>query len=87
MVCRALIDGSRELGVDAEMLPVWQDVLEHLSDYPTGEYDGKECYQECEVRNVGITDPASLMHRTDQPINMEGAVHPGENVTLGGDPQ
>lgn len=86
MVDRALIDASRELGIDAEMVPVWQDVLDHLSDYPTGVYDGKECFQECEVRAVGVTDPARLMHRTDQPINMEGAVHPGENVTLGGDP-
>jgi hypothetical protein len=86
MVDRALIDASHELGVDDEMIPVWQDVLAHLSAYPTGTYDGKECYQECEVRAVGVTDPDRLMHRTDQPINMEGAVHPGENVTLGGDP-
>jgi hypothetical protein len=85
MVCRALLDASHELGVDADLVPVWQDVLDHLSAYPTGRYDGKECYQECEVRATGITDPANLMHRMDQPINMEGAVHPGENVTLGGD--
>lgn len=86
MVCRALLEASHELGTDSELEPVWQDTLAHLSQYPTGQYDGKECFQECEVRATGITDPVNLMHRTDQPINMEGAVHPGENVTLGGDP-
>jgi hypothetical protein len=84
--CRMLLDGSRELGVDENMRPVWQDTLDHLSAYPSGVYDGKECFLDAEsVR--GSTVPTRLLRPGGQPVNMEGAVHPGENVTLGGDPR
>ena len=68
-VCRTLIGTSRELGVDADMVPVWQDVLDHLSPYPTKSVDGKELFTNEAER--GRID----MH--GQPVNMKGAVHPG----------
>jgi hypothetical protein len=73
-----LIGASRQLGVDQELVPVWQNVLDHLSAYPTGTVNGKTVYLEAE-------NPPTF-HRGDQPINMEGSVFPGENLYLGGDP-
>jgi hypothetical protein len=82
---RALIDASKTLGVDQDMVPVWQDVLDHLSAFPVGTFEGKECYQTAEVRgrNAASTRPARLLEPDNQPVNMEGAVHPAENVGLG----
>jgi hypothetical protein len=73
-----LIGASARLGVDAELVPVWQNVLDHLSAYPTGSSNGKTVYLEAE-------NPPTF-HRGDQPINMEGSVFPGENLSVGGDP-
>lgn len=82
---RALIDASKTLGVDQDLVPVWQDVLDHLSAFPVGTFEGKECYQTAEVRgrNPASTRPARLLEPDNQPVNMEGAVHPAENVGLG----
>jgi hypothetical protein len=73
-----LITASRQLGVDQQLVPVWQNILDHLSAYPTGTVNGKTVYLEAE-------DPP-VFHRGDQPINMEGSVFPGENLYVGGDP-
>lgn len=78
-VCRVLMEGSQELGVDAEMRPVWQDLVDHLSEYPTREFNGKTCFVNAE--------PGGRIDMRGQPVCMEGAVHPGENVALGGDPK
>jgi hypothetical protein len=81
---RTLIEASRELGVDFDMVPVWQNVLDHLSAFPTETVNGVEVFTIAEVVNNG-------QHRTfepgGQPINMEGTVFPGENLSIGGDPR
>ena len=81
---RTLIATSRELGVDSDMVPVWQNVLDHLSAYPTETRNDVRVFTIAEVVNNG-------QHRTfepgGQPIDMEGAVFPGENLSLGGDPK
>ena len=73
-----LITASERLGVDQDLVPVWRNILDHLSAYPTGTVNGKTVYLEAENPPV--------FHRGDQPINMEGSVFPGENLSVGGDP-
>jgi hypothetical protein len=81
---RELIATSKVLGVDAEMRPVWQSFLDQLSPYPTGTVDGKTVYYiaasvKNKMENHGLFEPG------DQPINLEGIVFPGENLSIGGD--
>lgn len=81
---RELIATSQVLGVDAEMRPVWQSFLDQLSPYPTGTVNGKTVYYiaasiKNDIENHGLFEPG------DQPINLEGIVFPGENLSVGGD--
>ncbi len=78
-----LIEAAKELNVDAEMIPVWEDVLGHLADFPIGKYNGKDCFETAESVRGG---QGRKMEPGNQPVNMEGAVHPAELVALGGDP-
>ena len=54
MLFGALIDISKALGLDEEKRPVWQDILDNISDYPTFIKDGQEVfrYTECGVEWV-----------------------------------
>jgi len=82
-----LLSTSQTLGVDAGLRPVWQDVLDRLSAYPTGIVNGKEVYLIAET--VDYHDPNKknlLFEPGNQPIDMEGGVFPGENISIGGDP-
>jgi hypothetical protein len=84
-VDRELIETSTVLGVDAEMSPLWKNFLDQLSPYPTGMVDGKTVYYiaasiQNKSENHGLFEPG------DQPINLEGLVYPGENLSIGGDP-
>src|SRR6266700_1432260 len=82
-----LLSTSQTLGVDAGLRPVWQDVLDRLSAYPTGIVNGKEVYLIAET--VDYHDPNKqnlLFEPGNQPINMEGGIFPGENISIGGDP-
>jgi hypothetical protein len=82
---QTLIDASTVLDVDIEMQPTWQDVLAKLAAYPTGTVNGKTVFLMAE--NIGgSTSPSSLFSPGDEPINMEGAIFPGENIHVGGDP-
>ena len=81
----ALITFSKQLGVDQNLVPVWQSTLSKLAAYPTATVGGKTVYTMAENIN-GSTSTSNTFHPGDQPINMEGAVFPGENVYLGGDP-
>jgi hypothetical protein len=80
-----LLQTSQVLGVDAALQPVWQDVLTKLSAFPTGTYGGKTVFLIAENVN-GSTAITVTFEPGNQPINMEGAVFPGENVYVGGDP-
>jgi hypothetical protein len=79
-----LIRTSQVLGVDASMQSVWQDVLTKLSAYPTGTYNGQTVFLIAENVN-GSTAIGVTFEPGNQPINMEGAVFPGENLYVGGD--
>ena len=82
-----LLTTSRTLEVDADLRPVWQNVLDNLSAYPTGIVNGKEVYliaETVDYHNPG--KPNLLFEPGNQPINMEGGVFPGENISIGGDP-
>ncbi len=81
----ALIAFSRQLGVDQNLVPVWQNTLSRLAAYPTATVNGKTVYTMAENIN-GSTSTSATFHPGDQPINMEGGVFPGENIFLGGDP-
>ena len=45
MVFRGLLDMSKELGIDEGRRAKWQDVLNHLSDYPLQETQGKTVFR------------------------------------------
>ena len=45
MAFRALLDMSKELGVDAGRRAKWQHILDHMSDYPLQERDGKTVFR------------------------------------------
>src|SRR5947207_1879771 len=80
----ALITFSQQLGVDANLVPVWQSTLSKLAKYPTTTSGGKTVFAMAENIN-GSTSPTALFKPGDQPINMEGNVFPGENLFVGGD--
>jgi hypothetical protein len=82
----ALLDGSRLLGVDAALRPVWQEVLDNLTPYPLGVRDGLNVILLASEINNPIKGNA-LLNKNDQPINLEGVVHPSDNLAIGGDPQ
>jgi len=82
---RTLLSTSVTLGLDADLRPVWQDVLDKLSPFPTGLYNGKTVYLMAE--NVkGSTAIADTFAPGTMPNNLEGGVFPGGNIYLGGDP-
>jgi hypothetical protein len=81
----ALIAFSKQLGVDQDLVPVWQSTLSKLAAYPTATVGGKTVYTMAENIN-GSTSTSATFKPGDQPINMEGGVFPGENIYLGGDP-
>ncbi len=81
-----LIGASQVLGVDVEMRPVWQSFLDQLSPYPTGTVSGKTVFLiaasiKNNIENHGLFEPG------DQPINLEGTVFPGENLSIGDNPR
>ncbi|MFF4835085.1 glycoside hydrolase family 95-like protein [Streptomyces sp. NPDC001315] len=81
-----LIETSEILDVDAELRPVWREFTEKLADYPTGVVDGAEVFYIAEeVRYKNGTTPNLLFEPGNQPINLEGSVHPGEVLSIGGD--
>jgi alpha-L-fucosidase 2 len=45
---QGLIDISQELGTDAERRPMWQEILDHLSAYPTAQQAGKTVFRSAE---------------------------------------
>jgi hypothetical protein len=83
-LCRTLIQESTLLGKDAAMRPVWEDDLKNLANYPLTTWNGEAVYAESATKR-GSTDPEKLFHPGDQPINLEGAVFPGENIGPGSD--
>ena len=86
LVENELIVTSKVLGVDVEMRPVWQSFLDKLSNYPTGIVNGKRVYLiAASVKNPN--ENHGLFEPGDQPINLEGLVFPGENLSIGGDQQ
>ncbi|MEW2402063.1 glycoside hydrolase family 95-like protein [Streptomyces sp. NPDC046862] len=81
-----LVEASEVLGVDAGLRPVWREFIDKLADYPTGTVDGTEVFHIAEeVRYKDPAVPNLLFEPGNQPINMEGTVHPGEMVSVGGD--
>ncbi|WP_262698811.1 MULTISPECIES: glycosyl hydrolase family 95 catalytic domain-containing protein [Streptomyces] len=84
-VLTALLDGSRDLGVDADRRPRWREVLDNLTPYPTATMDGLDVILLADEIDNPIKGNA-LLNKNDQPINLEGVVHPSDNLAIGGDP-
>jgi hypothetical protein len=79
-----LIATSQMLGRDAEMRPVWREFRDELNPYPTGVVNGKTVYLiAASIKNAGQNH--DLFEPGDQPINLEGIVFPGEDLSIGGD--
>ena len=45
MVFKCIIDMSKELEINNDKIPVWQDILNNLSDFPTFIKHGKKCFR------------------------------------------
>ncbi len=73
---QGLIDMSKVLDVDAGSRPKWQDILDHLSPYPTGERDGK---------TVFLTAEGSLPSHLEEWGTL--AIWPAGQIGLGSDPK
>ncbi|MDP4502260.1 galactose-binding domain-containing protein [Nonomuraea turcica] len=82
----ALIEYSKVLGVDAELRPLWQSYLDDLAPYPTATMDGLDVILLASKIENSIKGNA-LLNKNDQPINLEGVVHPSDNLAIGGDPE
>lgn len=74
---QGLIDISKELNVDASHRAAWQDVLDHLSPYPTAQQSGHTLFL--------IADGNSSNMRGWG--NASWAIWPGGQIGLGKDPQ
>jgi hypothetical protein len=72
---KGLIDMSQELGMDAARRPVWQNVIDHLSSYPTMEQSGKLVFR-------GAEDSKRV-----DPALSTWAIWPGNQIGLGEDPK
>lgn len=81
-VYTVLLEASVLLNQDARMRSEWQHVLAKLSAQPTGTYGGTSVYTLAEV--VDPRHSPFVVH--DQPINLEGVVHPAGVVQLGSAP-
>ncbi|WP_314591857.1 glycosyl hydrolase family 95 catalytic domain-containing protein [Paenibacillus terrigena] len=55
-VFRGLLDMSKELGLNAERRGKWEHILEHISDFPTFERDGKTIFRLTEKGRDGWND-------------------------------
>jgi alpha-L-fucosidase 2 len=75
---RGLIDISQELGVDESRRPAWQEILDHLSSYPTGERNGKKIFAVAEAGDDGESTSAIASWGTL-------AIWPGNQIGLGED--
>ncbi len=77
MASRAAIDISTALGVDERRRGKWQHILEHISDFPLAERNGKTMFDVCEN---GVT--------TLEEVNMCCIQHiyPANAVSLSSDP-
>ena len=45
MLFNAVYDMAKELNLNAEKYPVWEDIIENLSDFPTFIKKGKKCFR------------------------------------------
>jgi hypothetical protein len=78
---RGLLDMSNELGVDASHRPAWQEIINHLSQYPTAKYGGKEVFLAAEAGE----DPKQQASTIPDWGTL--AIWPGNQIGLGEDPK
>lgn len=45
LLFNGIYDMAKELGLNAEKYPLWQDIIENLSDFPTFIKHGKKCFR------------------------------------------
>jgi alpha-L-fucosidase 2 len=78
---QGLLDMSSELNVDPARRPQWQNIIDHLSPYPTGEHAGKRVFLSAEpsrednILKSTVPDWGTL------------AIWPANQIGLGEDPQ
>jgi hypothetical protein len=77
---KGLLDMSQQLDLDASRRPAWQDIIDHLAPYPTGERDGKKIFLTAEAGDDGKAANATPSWGTL-------AIWPANQIGLGEDPQ
>jgi len=77
---QGLLDMSQELGVDVSSRPAWQEIIDHLSPYPTGEYGGKRVFLAAEGSETGGKPTSTI------PSWGTLAIWPANQIGLGEDP-
>ncbi len=83
MFFQGMLEVSAELGRDAGRRPQWQDILEHLSEFPTAMVDGVRRLRGAEAGpSAGRLGPGREASR----VEFMGMVWPSGVVGLGSDP-
>ena len=77
---KGLIDMSQELGLDASRRALWQDIIDHLAPYPTGERKGKKIFLMADAGDDGKSAETIPSWGT-------AAIWPANQIGLGEDPQ
>jgi hypothetical protein len=78
---QGLVDLSRELGVDSGYRPAWQEIIDHLSAYPTAEREGEQVFLAAEAGE----DKAQLASTIPDWGTL--AIWPANQIGLGQDPR
>ena len=78
---QGLLDMSQEFGVDVSRRPAWQEIIDHLSPYPTGEYGGKRVFISAEASEARRESTSTV------PDWGTLAIWPANQIGLGEDPK
>ncbi len=75
MVFKCIIDMSKELDIDTENIPVWQEILDNMSEFPTFIKRGKRCFRYTEK---------GISWRSDNSVGLQH-IYPASQIGLSSD--
>ena len=75
MLFKGVYDMSKEMGMNEEKLPVWAEIIENLSDFPTFIKKGKKCFR---------YSKRGIRWRDDNTVGLQH-IYPASQIGLGSD--
>ena len=75
LLFKAVIDMSEELGLNSELIPVWTEILDNLSDFPICYKRGKKCFR---------YSKKGLRWRNDNTVGLQH-IYPASQIGLSSD--